>query len=268
VALLDRLESRCESRDGEACTTLGRLLLRPPLTENDRTRGQEVLQRACSQGQMSACLVLGDILAKGRPGLPLDLDRAAELLVRARTLGYRGTSTDWAVNFQKSRTDCQKRRRTACIALGEHYKATLLSGAVVATGSPDWARAQGAVQLACELGAPQGCVLAGELTLRRDGEKAQAEGLRFAEQGCSGAPEGCHAVAELLRQLLGEKTAPTKSGALYQTACTARHAASCFRVAEGQEQGLYGWKRAPEKALTTYRMACELGDFRACRKVP
>jgi TPR repeat protein len=268
VALLDGLESRCAGRDGEACTTLGRLLLRPPLTENDRTRGQEVLQRTCDQGQMSACLVLGDILSKGRPGLPVDLDRAAELLVRARSLGYRGTSTDWAINFQKSRTDCQKRRRTACVALGEQYKATLLSSGVEATGSPDWARAQTAVQLACELGAPRGCVLAGELTLQLNGEKAQAESLRYAERGCVGAPEGCHAVAELLRQLLGEKTVPAKSGALYQTACTARHAPSCFRVAEGQEQGLYGWKPTPERALTMYRMACELGDFRACRKVP
>jgi hypothetical protein len=268
VALLDGLESRCAAREGESCTTLGRLLLRPPLTEYDSTRGQEVLRRACDQGQMSGCLVLGDILSKGRPGLPLDLDRAAELLVRARALGYRGTSTDWAVTFQKSRTDCQKRRRTACVALGEQYRATLQSSAVVATGSPDWARAQEAVHLACELGAPRGCVLAGELTLRRDGEKAQAESLRFAERGCAGAPEGCHAVAELLRQLLGEKAPPEKSGALYQTACTARHAAACFRVAEGHEQGLYGWKRAPERALTTYRLACELGDFRACRKAP
>jgi len=268
VALLEGLESKCAAQDSESCTTLGRLLLRPPLTENDRKRGEGVLQRACDRGQMSSCLVLGDILAKGRPGLPLDLDRAAELLVRARALGYRGTSTDWAITFQKSRTDCQNRRRTACISLGEQYKATLSSGTVVATGSPDWARAQTAVQLACELGAPRGCVLAGELTLQRNGEKAQAEGLRYAEQGCAGAPEGCHAVAELLRQLLGEKAPPEKSGALYQTACTARHAPSCFRVAEGQEQGLYGWKRAPERALTTYRMACELGDFRACRKVP
>jgi hypothetical protein len=201
---LASLDARCARGYGVACRDLGRARLAGEAEPDDRLAAA-LLMKGCEIGDPGACGDLGVLHALGR-GVPQSDDRAAAL----------------------SRRACEQGSALACA----NHGVLSAEGAAAAEGglapSEDGGRILRGFRLACDAGAPEGCVNLGTaldhgIAVRRD----PAAAARAYRRGCdAGAGLACQRLA----MLAAERPAAAPGAdpaALLARACRAGVPAAC-----------------------------------------
>jgi TPR repeat protein len=198
-------------------------------------RAAKLFQRDCEEGQGRACSELAGMIKSDQASAPMGAT-ASQLMARA------GLLHDAA---------CIAGRVLECRYLAELY----------ATQGDD-VRAKAAYLRACEAGDPNSCCVVGVAQLRGERPGTKEDAREYLKRACvTGDLECCSwAGAEYER---GDDDDRTRAVALYELACSAGKAFSCYRLAMIYESGL-GGPDDSVKAAELFRRACAAGVREAC----
>jgi TPR repeat protein len=264
----------CDLGSPVACTQIGWRLVTAPEGGEHRTRGVQMLERACGDGDPEACRVLAAAYFRGSWGLRSSRQRALHFYDKACNAG--GTSSclaaagildspgadppDLATARAAYAEACLRDSAPACHQLGLFWRD--------GRGGPkDTAWAAVWLQRACESDVPDGCLdLAGVLS-RISAADAQ-RGLRLQREGCtSSRPAECsfggysiggpHATIDLERsaRMCDPQRQPT----------VAKHHTVCRNLGFAYEPGTDVELRGDE-AFARAAAACEQGNLLGCSR--
>jgi hypothetical protein len=219
----------CSGGLGIACRNLGAMYANGLGVARDVPHAIDALDEACGMGATDACGKLGSLYAEGK---------------------------DAAKGFGLLDEACKKGSQDGCARLASLYE----DGRGVAR---DPAKAFGLLKDACSAGAATACEriagLAGGGSGHRDAEGAASRYLHACDAGESTAcARGAHLLTAMPKRL-------PDSTHMFQRACDAGDAGSCFDLAQMYLQGK-GVAKDEGHAVTLLEAGCRIPDARSCER--
>ncbi len=203
------LARACESKDANACVSLGKMYFQGQGIPQDQALGVAQFQRACELRSSAACVEVATMYRKGL-GVPKDPQKAIALY----------------------KSICDDGEAMGCSALGMMY----MSGDVV---RKDVGQALTLFERGCTLGDANGCACLGGLYEDGVGVEADVKHALDLYQGAcdQGSGIGCAGLGGLYEEGTGVKQDTARAMSLYQRACSAGFDDACpaaARLANGQ----------------------------------
>ncbi len=269
---IERLTSRCDAGEGEACAQAAvQLRDADPV---DWARATRMSSRACELGREVECFYVGVAHERGGRGLPEDLALALAMYERAcearesagcynaalfRLQGQGVDAADEAGGCRRARQGCDLDHAGACEVLGECYRDAL--GGL----TQDYLQARQLFRRACDAEEDDGCVNLASLQLDgRGGPEDRPQALALYRAACGrGHRLGCRMSAKLEVEGVDPSVAAPEGAQRLDALCRERDGEACLELGVF----LHGGEHLPEdrvRALALFERGCELGQRTAC----
>ncbi len=257
------LRHGCGQGSAEACYYLGALLLD---TANPAD-ALAPLNRACDDGMVLSCGLLGDMYTEG-VGVDKDLSRGVAKYQTACDAGEvkgcvkvgfahihgAGAPKEPERGKELLRVPCEEGFADACSVLGDAHLSGL-DGGSGREAAVHW------YDKACELGSPSSCYNAGVIFY--EGGQQRQGATAFGKSCAGGDHDGCAAVTMAYFEGHAEETELHHAREVLQEGCDGDVPQSCIHVARLYAEGI-GVEADNDRAYTLLDRACRAGSAPAC----